>query len=249
MARQPQHRRAVAVAVPAPRRTTAATAVVLLVAALLTAAGVALAPPAGASAGTFVSLINSARASAGLPALSSRGDLASVAASWTQRMASSGTLAHNPSLASQVTGYRYVGENVGYGPDAATIHRAFMDSASHRANILDRDYTEVGVAVVQADGRLWVTEVFRAPSGAPKASTSSSGGGSSSKATTTSRSRGSGGQTTRSTAPAPPPPPPSPEELLRQRAARAVAGPGAEPARDPVQQALRFVEVLRATRG
>lgn len=247
MARQPQHRRAVAVAVPAPRRTTAATAVVLLVAALLTAAGVALAPPAGASAGTFVSLINSARASAGLPALSSRGDLASVAASWTQRMASSGTLAHNPSLASQVTGYRYVGENVGYGPDAATIHRAFMDSASHRANILDRDYTEVGVAVVQADGRLWVTEVFRAPSGAPKAGTPSSGGGTSSEAATT-RSRGSAAAPARAAAP-PPPPPPSPEELLRQRAARAVAGPGAEPARDPVQQALRFVEVLRATRG
>ncbi|MFP5335367.1 MAG: CAP domain-containing protein [Actinomycetes bacterium] len=247
MARQPQHRRAVAVAVPAPRRTTAATAVVLLVAALLTAAGVALAPPAGASAGTFVSLINSARASAGLPALSSRGDLASVAASWTQRMASSGTLAHNPSLASQVTGYRYVGENVGYGPDAATIHRAFMDSASHRANILDRDYTEVGVAVVQADGRLWVTEVFRAPSGAPKAGTPSPGGGTSSEAATT-RSRGSAGAPARAAAP-PPPPPPSPEELLRQRAARAVAGPGAEPARDPVQQALRFVEVLRATRG
>lgn len=231
-------------------RVTATGTVALLVATLLTAAGVVLAGDARADAG-FVSMINSARASAGLPPLASRGDLTSVAASWSQQMASSGTLAHNPSLASQVSGYRYVGENVGYGPDAGTIHRAFMNSASHRANILDSDYTEIGVAVVESGGRLWVTQVFRAPSGAPRAAAAPAKAAppARAKATTSAASSRSGGRPASRPAAPPPPPPPSPEELLRQRAAAAVAGPGAARAVDPVQRALRFAEVMRATRG
>lgn len=229
-------------------RVTATGTIALLVAALLTAAGVVLAADARADA-DFVSMINSARASAGLPPLASRGDLAGVAASWSRQMASSGTLAHNPSLASQVSGYRYVGENVGYGPDAGTIHRAFMNSAPHRANILDGDYTEVGVAVVESDGRLWVTQVFRAPSGAPRAAAPAKAApAAGAKAATPTSSRPAGRPASRPAAPAPPPPP-SPEDLLRQRAAAAVAGPGAARAVDPVQRALRFAEVMRATRG
>ncbi|MFZ5871810.1 MAG: hypothetical protein ACOYXW_14960, partial [Actinomycetota bacterium] len=61
-------------------------------------------------------------------------------------------------------------------------------------------------------------------------------------------SRSAGRPASRPAAPAPPPPP-SPEDLLRQRAAAAVAGPGAARAVDPVQRALRFAEVMRATRG
>lgn len=257
-------------AVALPGRLTASTVAATLVAVLLTAAGIALAPAAHAGGGAIVSMINSARASRGLPALASSGELASVAASWSRQMASTGTLAHNPGLTTQVSGYRYVGENVGYGPDEATIHQAFMNSATHRANILDRDYTQIGVAVVASGGRLWVTEVFRAPTGSSRPPAASSAGSSSkpsskpsSKATSrassgsstpaTSRSHGTSRGTSGSTAAArpvaPPPPPPSPEELLRRRAAAAVAGPGAARATDPVQQALRFVEVMRVTHG
>jgi hypothetical protein len=38
-----------------------------------------------------------------------------------------------------------------------------MRSPGHRANILDRDYSEVGVGAVVRNGRLWVAEVFRQP--------------------------------------------------------------------------------------
>jgi uncharacterized protein YkwD len=38
-----------------------------------------------------------------------------------------------------------------------------MASAPHRANILDRDYTQVGVGAIVRDGRVWVAEVFRRP--------------------------------------------------------------------------------------
>ena len=40
-----------------------------------------------------------------------------------------------------------------------------MRSAPHRANILNQRMRQVGVGVVFAGGRLWVTEVFRQPAG------------------------------------------------------------------------------------
>ena len=78
-------------------------------------------------------------------------------------MAGRSTLYHNPDLTSDVKNWRWVGENVGYGPDALTVHVAFMNSPAHKANILDRDYTEVGIGAVTVDGRVWVAEVFRRP--------------------------------------------------------------------------------------
>ena len=78
-------------------------------------------------------------------------------------MAGRNTLYHNPNLTTDVKNWRWVGENVGYGPDALTVHVAFMQSAPHRANILDRDYTEVGIGAVVVNGRVWVAEVFRRP--------------------------------------------------------------------------------------
>ena len=121
---------------------------------------------------TFTDSINKARAAQGLPQLATRASLVSVARSWAQTMAGEAKLYHNPSLTSQVTNWRWVGENVGYGPDALTVHVAFMNSPGHRANILDSDYTEVGVGAVTVNGRVWVAEVFRRPMTAASASTS-----------------------------------------------------------------------------
>ena len=52
-----------------------------------------------------------------------------------------------------------VGENVGEGPTVTDIHNAFMNSPEHKANILDHDFTQVGVGVsVDKNGIIWVTE-------------------------------------------------------------------------------------------
>jgi uncharacterized protein YkwD len=146
--------------------TTSAAAVAVL--------GLVVAPSAQASNSSsesqFVSSINSARDDAGRPALSTSSDLTSVARAWASTMASGNTLKHNPKLTSQVHGWRYVGENVGVGGDVASLHRAFMNSAPHKANILDRDYTPIGVGVASGHGRMWVVEVFRTPSGSTSAS-------------------------------------------------------------------------------
>ena len=111
----------------------------------------------------FTTKMNAARAAKGIPRLATRSHLVSVARQWAATMASQNKLYHNPQLTSDVNNWRYVGENVGYGPDALTVHVAFMNSPAHRANVLDRDYTEVGVGAVVRDGRVWVAEVFRRP--------------------------------------------------------------------------------------
>ena len=141
-----------------PRRlwlTAAAAAGTLLV-------SLVLVPTASASSSSsFVSLVNSARASHGLQGYAVSSQLTSVALGQAERMASQQRLYHNPSLASQVTSWKYVGENVGYGPDVATLFQAFMNSSPHRANILDHDFTQIGVGAVTKNGTLWVSMVFR----------------------------------------------------------------------------------------
>jgi uncharacterized protein YkwD len=107
--------------------------------------------------------LNHARAIHGRRPLARKYDLTLVARAQAWRMAKSRTLYHNPNLATAVTNWRWVGENVGYAPTIYTVHRAFMASPSHRANILDTDYTQVGVGVVWSGGRVWVSEVFRRP--------------------------------------------------------------------------------------
>ena len=112
---------------------------------------------------TFTAKLNHARASRGIPRLALNSDLVRVARDQAARMAARSVLYHNPRLTQDVTNWRWVGENVGYGPDALTVHVAFMQSPGHRANILDRDYTQVGIGSVVVNGRVWVAEVFRQP--------------------------------------------------------------------------------------
>jgi uncharacterized protein YkwD len=148
----------------APQRAVAVLATMaLVVAAFVT--GTVTAGSAGATTveSTFVGKLNHARAARGVHRLTVRSHLVTVARAQALRMASRGVLYHNPRLTSEVRNWRWVGENVGYGPDAATVHVAFMNSPGHRANLLDRDYTEVGVGVVVRNGRVWVAEVFRRP--------------------------------------------------------------------------------------
>ena len=124
----------------------------------------AVSPAAQASTATsFESLTNSARAAAGLAPYAVASDLSAVALGQAERMASAQKLFHNPNLAADVKGWSYVGENVGYGPDVATLQSAFMHSPDHRANILDHDFTQVGVGAVTVNGTVWVSVVFRRP--------------------------------------------------------------------------------------
>ena len=137
----------------------------------------AVAPLARADSTTnaqFVSYTNSARSQNGLPSYVVSSDLTSIANQWAAHMAANRTLAHNPSAYSEVCCWRAMGENVGVGSTASQIQQAFMASPEHRGNILSSTYTEVGIGTARgSDGRLYVDELFRLPSGAaaPRTST------------------------------------------------------------------------------
>jgi hypothetical protein len=122
--------------------------------------------PAVASSGvesSFISAINRERAAAGLPDVVVTSDLTAAARRHSGVMAGASDLHHNPDLGGSVGGWRKIGENVGRGPSVDAIHNAFMASPGHRDNILDPDWTQVGVGVVEAGNTIWVTEMFRDP--------------------------------------------------------------------------------------
>jgi hypothetical protein len=119
----------------------------------------------GAEASAFVADINALRASHGLGSLSVNSSLVSMADNWSVHLAGAGSLSHNPNLAGQApTGWRLLGENVGVGPDVATLQSAFTNSPEHYANMVDPRFSQIGVAVyVSSQGYLWVTEDYMEP--------------------------------------------------------------------------------------
>lgn len=112
---------------------------------------------------SYLSMLNQERASRGVSALHLSADLVGVAQSWSDEMARTGRLQHNPHLESDVPNWWSVGENVGMGPDLPDIEQAFWNSPDHRSNILDADYTDVGIAAAYSHNRYWMTVVFRQP--------------------------------------------------------------------------------------
>jgi hypothetical protein len=217
---------------------------------------VVAAPTAFASSYTFesqfVAKLNAARQAAGLQPYSVAADLTSVARSHSARMASSNSLYHNPSLTSDVSNWQAVGENVGTGPNVDDIHTAFMNSPDHRANILDHDFTQVGVGVsVDKNGTIWVTQDFRQPmtSSTSTSSGSSSGSHSSSPSTTPSSSTASTPTYSAGTT-ATPQPVLSPRAQLELRLQELKQDQrGDRRPSDPVAQAFDYVDTLSRLAG
>lgn len=143
-------------------RTLAVVGAVTAGLVLVTGQAVASSNPGAA----FVAATNQARAVAGLGKLSVSADLTAAATHQAQNMADAGVLFHTPNLGSGLCCWVMVGENVGKGPSEAVINAAFMASPEHRANILRAAYSQIGVGyVIDANGTLWVSEVFRRPTG------------------------------------------------------------------------------------
>ncbi|HVF04662.1 MAG TPA: CAP domain-containing protein [Frankiaceae bacterium] len=114
----------------------------------------------------LTTLINHARTSRGIPALTVAPGTTDLARAWAMNQASKNTLYHNPALVAGVEGHgsgdwRAVSENVGRGWDAASLFQAYMNSPSHRANILDRSVRYLGIGWVERpDGSGYNTQVF-----------------------------------------------------------------------------------------
>ena len=119
---------------------------------------------AGQTAGDLTAMTNADRTARGLRALSTAADLQAVAQQRSDEMARSGRLAHTTNLGSRLSGWKRLGENVGRGPNLRDIQTAFMASPSHRENIVDPGFSQVGVGLT-FDGRelLYVAVIFRQP--------------------------------------------------------------------------------------
>ena len=110
----------------------------------------------------LVTLINAERRAHGLGALTPRADLAAAGKRQAQRMAAKLEIWHNLNLENEISGWKTIGENVGWATTTATdLHRAFMESPEHKENILWPVFNEIGIGeVVASDGRIFVGEVF-----------------------------------------------------------------------------------------
>jgi hypothetical protein len=111
---------------------------------------------------------NKERTTHGLAELKWDDRLAAAAQGHAQRMAEKNTLSHQfPGEADPTTRARQAGalfskiaENVALASSINVIHENWMNSPSHRANILDKELDSVGIAVAERNGVLFAVQDF-----------------------------------------------------------------------------------------
>lgn len=124
-------------------------------------------PTPAQAAAQLLDLANRDRAAAGVAPLVARGDVAEIAQGWSESMSRDGALSHNDAYfnaeARDRLGAALRGENVAYAGDIEQAHRALMNSAPHRANLLDARFTVAGMGAIFVDGTWWLTQDFLQP--------------------------------------------------------------------------------------
>jgi uncharacterized protein YkwD len=123
---------------------------------------------------------NMARRNTGMTGLLRSVNLMAAAQLQADQMVKAGRMGHElagqdyPTLKSRFAAVQYqaraAGENLAEGQRTPVdVVAAWMDSSKHRANILSKDYTELGTGVAAArNGRLYFVAVFGRP-GTPAA--------------------------------------------------------------------------------
>lgn len=128
--------------------------------------------PAGLDRTTreVIALTNDERASAGLPPLAADATLTAAAQAHSADMVARDFYAHTSPEGSRPwdraaaagSAHRAVGENIACGQRSpAEVVRGWMDSPGHRANILKRDFTHIGIGLAGGSraGTYW-TQLF-----------------------------------------------------------------------------------------
>lgn len=100
-------------------------------------------------------LVNQERANAGLPLLQFDYPLVRIARMKSQDMVDNHYFGHNSPtygspfdmMKSAGITYSYAGENIAGAPSVQSAHTALMNSPGHRANILNPNYTRIGIGI------------------------------------------------------------------------------------------------------
>lgn len=110
---------------------------------------------------TVFNQVNGSRTSRGVRALGANQWLSDFAQSWAEWMAATCTLGHSRNYAT-ANPYRWrrLAENVGRGTSLSVVHTAFMNSTSHRDNILNPNFNYAGTGVATGCGSYWVVHEF-----------------------------------------------------------------------------------------
>jgi hypothetical protein len=117
---------------------------------------------------------NRERTTRGLAPLKWSDALAEAAQKHAYRMAQENTLSHQfpgePPVQERAARagaqFSTIAENVAEGPDVATIHKEWMNSPPHRANVLDPHLDSIGIAVATNNGTMFAAEDFSLAMGA-----------------------------------------------------------------------------------
>jgi uncharacterized protein YkwD len=136
------------------RRTTVAVAILCALAVLATGC------TKNAQAHESAVLINNERARRGVRQAQLDARLVAKAQDWAENMARTGHVRHSVLTSNIGSGWRLVGENVGWARSVGEMHSLFMASKAHRAAILDGRYSKYGTGVAVRDGRYYVAQVF-----------------------------------------------------------------------------------------
>lgn len=150
----------------------ALTAILVFCAATTTYAAPAAAParPANSAEQMLYDAVNRERASLGLRQLQWDTALANAARLHTTLLADHDALSHRfdgeadlqTRLRMAGASFRLVAENVAEAPDVTTLHIAWMNSAPHRANILDPQVDSIGIAIERRGQQYYATQDFAA---------------------------------------------------------------------------------------
>jgi hypothetical protein len=128
----------------------------------------ALVPGEEAGHDDLASMIDALRRAESLPVLERDRRLDAIAGAYAARMRDTRSVAHDlgegdlrSRFAEAGLDAHVVGENVARGATLVHVHRAVYASPSHRANLLSRAYTHVGIGLARADdGTVYACEVF-----------------------------------------------------------------------------------------
>ena len=118
---------------------------------------------------TAISLLNRDRAENGLPALRADSKLTQVARKHAADMVAHNYLNHKnlqgqspfDRLKANGIAFRAAAENIAYNYSIESMEEAWMNSPGHRANILNSQYTHVGVGLqTKSDGTIYGVQMF-----------------------------------------------------------------------------------------
>ena len=125
-------------------------------------------PPGNSAEALLFDAANRERTASGLPPFQWDESLAAAARVHAERMVQHNALSHQfPGEAplqdrARQTGARFslIAENVAEGPTPQGLHTQWMNSAPHRANLLDHDLNSIGIAVIRSGNFYFAVQDF-----------------------------------------------------------------------------------------